>query len=166
MKRRPQIAVCGASRSDPELDGLAGEVGRGVAAAGAILVCGGGPGVMAAAALAARAGGGEVIGILRSDDPREVNAGCTHVVATGVGQARNLAVVASGDAVIAIGGEWGTLSEIAFARRIGRTVVTLDSWRVEGRGALATAAGIEPAEDAASAVRLALEAAAGRQAVG
>ena len=60
-----------------------------------------------------------VIGVLPASDPGEANPHCTHVVATGIGQARNLAVVASGDAVIAIGGEWGTLAEIAFARELG-----------------------------------------------
>ena len=119
---------------------------------------------MAAAAGAARAAGGEVIGILMGDDPAEANIDCTHVVATGIGQARNLAVVASGDAVIALGGEWGTLSEIAFARRLGRTVVTLDSWSVTGRGPMATPPGIEVAEDPAAAVELALGAATGRRA--
>jgi uncharacterized protein (TIGR00725 family) len=166
MQRSVQIAVCGSSRSDPELDELAAGVGAGLARAGAVLVCGGGPGVMAAAAAAARAEGGEVIGILRGDDPAEANPGCTHVVATGIGQGRNLAVAASGAAVIAIGGEWGTLSEIAFARRIGRPVVTLMSWRVQGRNALDTASGIEDAADAEQAVRLALAAAAGGNGVG
>ena len=114
---------------------------------------------MAAAAGAAKRAGGEVIGILMGDDPADANPDCTHVVATGIGQARNLAVVASGDAVIALGGEGGTLSEIAFARRLGRTVVTLDSWSVTGRGAMQTPPGIELASDPADAVRLALAAA-------
>lgn len=161
---RVQIAVCGSARSDAELDGLAAAVGAGLARAGAIVVCGGRDGVMAAVAAAARAEGGEVIGVLMGDDPADANPNCTHVVATGIGQARNLAVVASGDAVIALGGEWGTLSEIAFARRLGRTVITLDSWRLEGRGAMATPPGIEPAEDPADAVRRALAAAAARTA--
>ena len=71
---------------------------------------------MEAAARGAAGAGGEVIGILPGTDPAEANEHCTHVVATGTGHARNLAVVASADAVIAIAGEWGTLSEIAFAR--------------------------------------------------
>lgn len=117
---------------------------------------------MTAAAGAATAAGGEVIGILMSDDPDDANVHCTHVVATGIGQARNLAVAASGDASIAIGGEWGTLSEIAFARRLGRTVVLLDSWDLIGRGTMAEAPGVERAGNPEEAVRLAL-AAAGRR---
>jgi uncharacterized protein (TIGR00725 family) len=151
--------VFGASASDAELDAHAAEVGRLIAEAGAVLVCGGRDGIMAAAAEAARGAGGDVIGVLMSDDPGDANEHCTHVVATGIGQARNLAVAASGDATIAIGGEWGTLSEIAFARRLGRRVVVLDSWSLVGRGAMADAPGIELAETPADAVRLALDAA-------
>jgi hypothetical protein len=87
---------------------------------------------MEAAARGAVAAGGEAIGILPGDSPAEANPHCTHVVATGVGQARNLAVVASGEATVAIGGEWGTLSEIAHARRMGRPVVALRSWGLAG----------------------------------
>jgi uncharacterized protein (TIGR00725 family) len=118
---------------------------------------------MAAAAKAAKAAGGDVIGVLMSDDPDQVSEHCTHIVATGIGQARNLAVAASGDATIAIGGEWGTLSEIAFARRLGRAVVALDSWRMVGRGAMAEAPGIELARTPAEAVELALAAASARR---
>ena len=90
---------------------------------------------MEAAARGASAAGGTVIGIVPGSSPEQANRHCTHVVATGVGHARNLAVVSSGDAVIAIGGEWGTLSEIAFARELGRPVVALSSWKRErGRG--------------------------------
>jgi uncharacterized protein (TIGR00725 family) len=91
------------------------------------------------------------------------NPYCTHVVATGVGHARNLAVVSSGDAVIAVGGEWGTLSEIAFARALGRTVVAVQSWTVSEPGAMEAGPGIEVASDPQAAVDLALHAAeAGR----
>ena len=83
---------------------------------------------MAAVARGAARAGGEVIGVLPWTEPGEANPDCTHVVATGVGHARNLAVVGSGEVVIAIGGEWGTLSEIGHARAIGRTVVALRSW--------------------------------------
>ena len=164
MGRPIQISICGSSVSDDELNAHAAEVGRLLAEAGATLVCGGRDGIMSAAAEAAARAGGEVIGILMSDDPGDANEHCTHVVATGVGQARNLAVAASGDAVIAIGGEWGTLSEIAFARRLGREVIALDSWRLVGRGAMAEAPGIEPATTPADAVELALAAARSRRA--
>ena len=163
VARAIQISVCGSSRSDAEINAHAAEVGRLIAQAGATLVCGGRDGIMSAAAEAAAAAGGDVIGILMSTEAEDANPHCTHVVATGIGQARNLAVAASGDAVIAIGGEWGTLSEIAFARRLGRTVIALDSWRLIGRGAMAEAPGLEPATDPAEAVALALRAAeAGR----
>ncbi len=156
MSRAIQISVCGSSVSDEALNAHAAEVGRRIAEAGATLVCGGRDGIMSAAAEAAAAAGGEVIGILMSDEPADANPHCTHVVATGIGQARNLAVAASGDAVIAIGGEWGTLSEIAFARRLERPVIALDSWRLIGRGAMAEAPGIELAADPAEAVERAL----------
>ena len=121
------------------------------------MVCGGLGGVMEAAARGASRAGGTVIGIVPSDDPRTANEFCTHVIATGIGYGRNLAVVASGDAVIAIAGEWGTLSEIAYARNIGLPVVTLGSWEVRGAGAMERAPGIEPADDAAAAVGAALK---------
>jgi uncharacterized protein (TIGR00725 family) len=162
LSRATQISVFGASVSDGELNAHAAQVGQLLAEAGVTLVCGGRDGIMSAAAEAAREAGGQVIGILRGDEPDDANPHCTHVVATGIGNARNLAVAASGDATIAIGGEWGTLSEIAFARRLGRTVVLLDSWSLAGRGAMAEAPGIERAETPAEAVRLALDAAAAR----
>jgi uncharacterized protein (TIGR00725 family) len=166
LSRPIQISVCGSSVSDRELDAHAAEVGRLLAEAGATLVCGGRDGIMSAAAEAAARAGGDVIGVLMSDEPGDANEHCTHVVATGIGQARNLAVAASCDAVIAIGGEWGTLSEIAFARRLGREVIALDSWRLIGRGAMAEAPGIEAAGSPAEAVDLALAAAGRRRAVG
>jgi uncharacterized protein (TIGR00725 family) len=153
VARRRQVAVSGGGESPPE-DALAAaeEVGRRLAEAGIVLVCGGLGGVMEAAARGAAGAAGEVIGILPGDDPAEANPHCTHVVATGVGHARNLAVVASADAVIAIGGEWGTLTEIAFARRLGRPVVALKTWTVRGIGPMAEAPGIESASDPAAAV--------------
>ena len=99
----------GTCEQDSELALLAEEVGRGLADAGAVLVCGGLGGVMEAASRGAAAAGGTVIGIVPSESVEHANPHCTHVVATGIGHARNLAVVASGEAVIAIGGEWGTL---------------------------------------------------------
>ncbi len=159
MPRRTQIAVCGSSRADDELDLWAAEIGRRLAEAGAVVVCGGREGIMQAVAEGASGAGGEVIGVLMADDLDSGNPFLTHIVATGIGQARNLAVVASADAVIALGGEWGTLSEIAFARRLGRPVITLDSWQLRGRGPMADPPGIEAASDPADAVRRALAAA-------
>ncbi len=133
-----------------------------MAEAGAVVVCGGREGIMSAVSEAASSAGGEVIGVLMADDLDSGNEHLTHVVATGIGQARNLAVVASADVVIAIGGEWGTLSEIAFARRLDRPVFTLDSWSLSGRGPMGDSPGVEAASSAAEAVRRALEAAVSR----
>ena len=160
MSRALQVAVIGKGTDDEELAPVAEQVGLRLAEAGATLVCGGHGGVMEAAARGAREAGGDVIGILPAEDPRAANRHCTHVVATGVGHARNLAVVASAEAVIAIGGEWGTLAEIAFARRLGRPVVALRSWSVTPAAPLPDGDGLEPASDAAGAVASALALAA------
>ena len=156
MSRRPQIAVIGKSDDDDDLAALAEEVGRRLAEAGAVVVCGGRGGVMEAAARGASSAGGSVIGIVPSADPATANAHCSHVVATGIGSARNLAVVASGDAVIAIGGEWGTLSEIAHARNFGRPVVALRSWSLRPYVPIAGGDEIEVVEDPAAAAERAL----------
>jgi uncharacterized protein (TIGR00725 family) len=146
--------VIGAGAEDAALAALAEEVGSLIAQAGARLVCGGLGGVMEAAARGAAAAGGEVIGILPTADPGDANPHVTHPVATGIGQARNLAVVASGDAVIAVGGAWGTLSEIAFARRLGRPVIGLRTWELSSA---TEEGGIVPAGDPAEAVEIALK---------
>jgi uncharacterized protein (TIGR00725 family) len=157
VSRPRQVAVSGGGVDPGEgTIGIAEEVGRLLAEAGVTVVCGGLGGVMEAAARGAAEAGGEVIGILPGEDPEDANPHCTHVVATGTGHARNLAVVASADAVIAVAGEWGTLSEIAFARRLGRPVVTVGSWDVRGVGAMEQAPGIEAVDDPAGAVESAL----------
>jgi uncharacterized protein (TIGR00725 family) len=157
MPRPLQISVIGGAEADPELLQHAEVVGRGIAEAGAVLVCGGRTGVMEAASRGASTAGGTVLGVLPTTDPGDANPHVTHVIATGIGHARNLAVVASGDAVIAIGGEWGTLSEIAFARRLERPVIALTSWPLRNR--MGTDVGIVEAEAPEEAVRAALEAA-------
>ncbi|MEK6278221.1 MAG: TIGR00725 family protein [Actinomycetota bacterium] len=158
MGRKRQIAVIGSGTCDQDSHTaeLAEEVGRRLAEASVVLVCGGLGGVMEAASRGAVAAGGTVIGIVPSDSVEHANPRCTHVVATGIGHARNLAVVASGEAVIAIGGEWGTLSEIGFARRLGRVVVTLLSWQARGEGPMADAPGVVGAESPQEAVEAAL----------
>jgi uncharacterized protein (TIGR00725 family) len=156
MPRAVQISVIGGAEGDPEILGEAEVVGRGIAEAGAVLVCGGRTGVMEAASRGASEAGGTVIGVLPTTDPKDANPYVTHVIATGIGHARNLAVVASGDAVIAIGGEWGTLSEIAFARRLERPVVALRSWPLRNR--TGTDLGIVEAESGDEAVGVALSA--------
>jgi uncharacterized protein (TIGR00725 family) len=157
--RGRQVAVIGSGRVElgSELTGLAEEVGRLLAEAGATVVCGGLTGVMEAVCRGATEADGVAIGIVPGHEVDEANAFCTHVVATGIGHARNLAVVSSGEVVIAIGGEWGTLSEIGFARAIGRPVIALRSWTLSGRERMADAPGIVLAESPAEAVELALE---------
>ena len=122
------VAVVGSGVATDELYEKAREVGRLVAERGATVVCGGLSGVMEAAARGATEAGGTAIGILPDEDRRRQNEHLTYSVATGAGQARNLAVVCSGDVVIAVGGEYGTLSEIGLARKVGRPVVVLEGW--------------------------------------
>jgi uncharacterized protein (TIGR00725 family) len=159
-ERGRQIAVIGSGGCGEETEAwrLAEEVGRLLAEGGATVVCGGGRGVMEAAARGAAGAGGAVIGILPWVSPEDANPYCTQVVATGIGHARNLAVVASGEAAIAVSGEWGTLSEIAHARNMGRTVVALRSWSVSGREEMEGGPGIVPVETPEEAVAAALAA--------
>jgi uncharacterized protein (TIGR00725 family) len=147
-----QISVIGKGTPDEALVPVAEEIGRRLAEAETVVVCGGLTGVMEAVARGASVAGGTVIGIVPSSSPEQANRYCSHVIATGVGHARNLAVVSSGDVVIAVGGEWGTLSEIAFARELGRPVVAIQSWELRGTGAMSGAPGVEVATDAATAV--------------
>jgi uncharacterized protein (TIGR00725 family) len=122
------VAVVGSGTATGELYEQAREVGKLVAERGATVVCGGLSGVMEAAAHGATEAGGTAIGILPDEDWNRQNEYLTYSVATGAGQARNLAVVCSGDVVIAVGGEYGTLSEIGLALKVGRPVVALHSW--------------------------------------
>jgi uncharacterized protein (TIGR00725 family) len=156
VSRRPQVAVIGPREASEAELALAAEVGRRLAEAGAVVVCGGLGGVMEAVSRAANEAGTDVIGVLPGANPADANPYCTHVVATTTGIARNLAVVASADAVIAIGGSWGTLSEIAHARQLGRRVIALDSWRIEPSRPPADDLGVELARDPADAVERAL----------
>jgi uncharacterized protein (TIGR00725 family) len=117
-----QVSVIG---SGAEHVGRAEEVGRLLAERGAAVVTGGLGEVMAAAARGAKSAGGVTIGILPGESRTEANEWIDHAIVTGIGHARNLAVVASGDAVIAVGGAWGTLAEIAYARLLGRPLVVL-----------------------------------------
>jgi uncharacterized protein (TIGR00725 family) len=159
MSKRPlQVSVIGSSAEVPELMRDAEEVGRLLGEAGAVVVCGGMTGVMEAASRGAAEAGGVVIGVVPTLSPADANPHVTHAVATGIGHARNLGVVASGDAVIAIGGEWGTLSEIAFARRLEKTVISLQSWPLRNRAG--SDLGIDEVETPAEAVKAALSVAA------
>ncbi len=158
MKRQIAVIGNGSCEKGSEAWDLAEEVGRRLAEAGVTVVCGGRGGVMEAAARGAAQAGGEAIGIVPGLSIEEANPHCTHVVASAIGYARNLAVVASGEAVIAIGGEWGTLSEIGHARNFGKTVVALRSWGLIGRERMEGAPGVTPIETAEEAVAAALDA--------
>jgi uncharacterized protein (TIGR00725 family) len=149
-----QISVIGGSQGSEELLRIAEAVGRGIAEGGAVLVCGGRTGVMEAASKGAADAGGTVLGVLPTLSTEDANPYVTHTIATGTGHARNLAVVASGEAVIAIGGEWGTLSEIAFARRLEKPVIAIQSWTLSNQSG--TDLGIVEAETPDEAVRSAL----------
>lgn len=125
------ISFIGGGRATAAQYALAGGVGRMVAAMGAVLVCGGLGGTMEAAARGAKEVGGTTLGILPGHDRTQGNPYLDYVVTTGIGHARNVAVVSSGDAVVAVGGEFGTLSEIGLARKIGRPVIILEGWRLQ-----------------------------------
>ena len=144
-----RIAVCGGGTADPSLERIAEEVGTRIASAGAVLVCGGLGGVMAAAARGARAAGGLTVGVLPGADADAANEWITLPLPTGLGEARNALVVRFADAMIAVGGEWGTLSEIALAKRTGVPVVLLAP-------VLSARLGLETATDPEAAVRTAL----------
>jgi uncharacterized protein (TIGR00725 family) len=125
-----QISVIG---SGAEHEARAEEVGRLLAEGGATVVTGGLGEVMAAASRGAKSAGGTTIGIVPDESRDRANAWVDHVVVTGIGHARNLAVVASGDAVIAVGGRYGTLAEIGLALTLGRPVVVLEpGWEIDG----------------------------------
>jgi uncharacterized protein (TIGR00725 family) len=142
-----QIAVIG---SGAEWASQAEEVGRLLAEHGCVVVCGGLGEVMEAAARGAKGAGGTTVGVLPGESPRDANRWIDYAVATGTGHARNLAVVASCEAAIAVGGRWGTAAEISYARLLGRPVVVL------GAGPPVDGEGIERAETPAQAVELAL----------
>jgi uncharacterized protein (TIGR00725 family) len=127
----PLVAVVGPGEgATEEMCALATRVGRLLAGRGAVLLTGGLGGVMAAAARGARDGGGIAVGLLPGTDRAAGNADNTVAIATGLGQARNALIVRAADAVIAVGGSWGTLSEIALCRRVGKPVVCLRGWQI------------------------------------
>ncbi|MGH2692245.1 MAG: TIGR00725 family protein [Actinomycetota bacterium] len=150
------VAVCGSSVGTDEELANAEEVGRLLAEAGAIVICGGLGGVMDAAARGAKAGGGISVGLLPGDDRVGASEHLTLALPTGMGETRNALIVRAADAVIAIGGEWGTLSEIALAMRTGKPVVGLGTWELSQSGR--SADGMLTAESPEDAVRLALKA--------
>jgi uncharacterized protein (TIGR00725 family) len=154
----PYVAVVGPSDPEPDCYQLAMEVGRLIAEGGGTVVCGGLAGVMEAAALGASGAGGRVLGVLPGRDRADANPYVTMVVATGLGELRNGLVVRTSDAVVAVGGSWGTLSEVALARRLDLPVFSLRGWSVVdhlGVAADGPVAVSTPAEAVDAAVRAA-----------
>ncbi|MGY4101170.1 SLOG cluster 4 domain-containing protein [Nocardia sp. R16R-3T] len=151
-----QVAVCGPRDCTNTEAEWAAEVGRLLAAAGATVLCGGGTGVMAAVAAGASRAGGLVIGLRPDTDRSAACRGLSAVLYTNMGEARNAILIHSADAVIVIGGSWGTLSELAFARHRGTIpVISLGGWQLrDASGNLIPAA--QRANNPADAVRLAL----------
>ncbi|MCC6346820.1 MAG: TIGR00725 family protein [Nitrospirales bacterium] len=130
--RRKVIAVVGAGAAGKKETHTAEEAGRLIALRGAILVCGGLSGVMEAAARGAKDAGGITVGILPQNHCNEANPYIDVPVATGFGEGRNVIIVRTADALIAVGGEYGTLSEISFALKTGKPVVGIHSWDIRG----------------------------------
>jgi uncharacterized protein (TIGR00725 family) len=139
MAQPVYVAVIGGSDLSPETTRLAREVGREVAERGAVLLCGGLGGVMAAAAQGAQDAGGVSLGILPDGDRRRANPYLTYAIATNLGHARNVLIAHSADAVIAVGGSYGTVSEAAIALKLGKPVVALNvTWDLAGLKRAAT----------------------------
>ena len=155
MKRQVAVIGSGSCAQDSELAGLAEEVGRRLAEADAVLVSGGLGGVMEAACRGARSAGGRTLGLLPGSDRGAANPHVELAVPTGMGELRNGLIVRAADALIAVGGEWGTLSEIALGLKLGKPVVGLRTWPLHRAGAPEEA--IVVSEDAEQAVERAFE---------
>lgn len=133
-RRPPVIGVIGEGDASPHLYRMAEEVGRLAAGRGALVVCGGLGGVMEAACRGATTAGGTAIGILPGTRKGDANPYVTVPLPTGMGEARNVLVVRAADAIIAVGGKFGTLSEIALALKMGRPLVGLHTWELTHEG--------------------------------
>ncbi len=129
-RRKPVIAVVGAGKCSKKLRDMAAEIGRYIAENGGVLICGGLGGVMEGAARGAKEAGGVTIGVLPNETRDEANEYIDHVIATGLGDARNMIVVRSADAVIALPGKYGTLTEMAFALLAEIPVVSVSAWKL------------------------------------
>ena len=161
MDKKKFVAVIGGGQPSREEAKLAEEVGRELARRGVILICGGLGGVMEAACKGASLEGGITIGILPGDDSHAANSYVQIPIVTGLGYARNIAVVKSAHAVIAIGGSYGTLSEISHALQSGIPVIGLNTWSLSRNGQQDKS--IIPAQSATEAVDKALDLAASQK---
>jgi uncharacterized protein (TIGR00725 family) len=135
----PCIAVVGPGEATDGEIAVAEEIGRGIAEAGGYVICGGMQGVMAAACRGASAAGGLTIGILPGSDRASANEWVQVAIPTGLGELRNGLVVRAADALVAVGGAYGTLSEIALALKTGVPVVGIDTWGIQGIQEVASA---------------------------
>lgn len=151
------IGVIGAGRCGAETAAVAESVGQEIAGRGAMLVCGGLGGVMEATCRGAKAAGGLTIGILPGDSHRDANPFVDIPIVTGLDHARNVLVVRTAQAVIAVGGAYGTLSEIGLALKLGRPVIGLNTWELARHGVAETVIinAASPAKAVEIAVRLA-----------
>lgn len=154
------ISVIGEGNARPEIEALAEQVGQGLARRGHAVVCGGLGGVMEAVCRGAKSAGGTTIGILSGDDPKSANPWVDVPICTGMGHARNVIVTKTGRAVIAIGGAYGTLSEIGHALSDGVPVIGLKTWAMSRSGH--DDDGVIVASDAEDAVEKAIQAASSR----
>lgn len=145
-RKKIRIGVIGGNKPEKHFRQIAIEVGRLIAEKGAILVCGGLGGVMEAASYGAKKAGGLTLGILPGNNPSEANPHIDIAIATGMGYSRNSLVAMNSDVLIAIDGEYGTLTEIAYGLIYGKKIIGLGTWEIKG---------IIPAETAEEAVALA-----------
>jgi uncharacterized protein (TIGR00725 family) len=143
------VGVIGAGDCPDDVSRVAEEVGEKIAGAGAILVCGGLGGVMQAACRGAKSKGGVTVGLLPGIEKADANPHVDYPIVTGLGEGRNLLVVRNSDVLIALPGQFGTLSEIALALKLGKPVVGISSWNLSDK--------IIPAKNAREAVGIALE---------
>ncbi len=143
------VGVIGAGSCTEKEEAIAEQVGQEIARRGGILVCGGLGGVMQAASRGAKSEDGTTIGILPGDDKARANQYIDYAIATGIGEARNLVIIKTADVVIALPGKYGTLSEMAFCKKMGKPIVSLSNWDI--------ANDIEKFDDPISAVKRAFE---------
>ena len=143
-----RVGVIGGARPESKFRKIAFDVGQLIAEKGAILICGGLSGVMEAAARGAKKAGGLSVGILPGNTPKDANAYIDIAIATGMGYSRNHLVVMNADVLIAVDGEYGTLSEIAYGCVHGKKIIGIGTWDIEG---------VLPVDTAEEAVDKALE---------
>jgi uncharacterized protein (TIGR00725 family) len=156
VERKPIIAIVGAGKCSKKLRDKAALVARQVVKNGGIIVCGGMGGIMEGAARGAWEGGGVSIGILPSEDRKDANKFVTFAIPTGFGEARNLMVIRAADAVVAFPGKFGTLSEMAFALKIGKPLISIAAWKL-GEGIIQLDDAVEAADKAMELAKAAME---------